>query len=161
VPGHARMHGAGVDGEQGCEAQHLGFDCGFSDAPLLRAHSGSNARDEAVDGATVCAFLVRDGAGSENALALRDEVWSERWGGFGLVALAQRVRGDGAGLEVDGFLQQARDALHLEFDCATGDAPLVSAAHDAIRPCGSVDGDATWDALLIRFVRAAFVLLLR
>jgi hypothetical protein len=32
------------------------------------------------------------------------------------VTLAQRVRGAGAGLEVDGFLQQARDALHLEFD---------------------------------------------
>jgi hypothetical protein len=50
--------------------------------------------------------------------------------GFGLVALAQRVRGAGAGLEVDGFLQQARDPLHLEFDCGAGDAPLVFAAHD-------------------------------
>jgi hypothetical protein len=84
----------------------------------------------------------------------------ELGGGFGLVALAQGVRGAGAGLEVDGFLQQARDALHLELDCAGGDAPLVSAAHGAIRPCGSVEDDATWDALLIRFVRAAFVLLL-
>ena len=57
---------------------------------------------------------------AKNGLALRDEVWSEAWGGcwggFGLVTLAQRVRGAGAGLEVDGFLQQARDALHLEFD---------------------------------------------
>jgi hypothetical protein len=44
---------------------------------------------------------------------------------------------------VDGFLQQARDALHLEFDCAGSDAPLVSAAHGAIRPCGSAEGDAT------------------
>jgi hypothetical protein len=61
---------------------------------------------------------------------------------------------------VDGFLQQARDAFHLEFDCASGDAPLVSAAHGAIRPCGFVEGDATRDALLIRFARAAFVPLL-
>ena len=84
----------------------------------------------------------------------------ELGGGFGLVALAQGVWGAGAGLEVDGFLQQARDALHLELDCGGGDAPLVSAVHGAIRPCGSVEGDATRDALLIRFVRAAFVLLL-
>ena len=76
------------------------------------------------------------------------------------MALAQGVRGTGAGLEVDGFLQQARDALHLELDCAGGDAPLISAAHGAIRPCGSVEDDATWDALLIRFAGAAFVLLL-
>jgi hypothetical protein len=90
------------------------------------------------------------------ALWLRDELG----GGFGLVALAQGVRGGGAGLEVDGFLQQARDALHLELDCGGGDAPLVSAAHGAIRPCGSVEGDATRDALRIRFAGAAFVLLL-
>jgi hypothetical protein len=81
-------------------------------------------------------------------------------GGFGLVALAQRVWGGGAGLEVDGFLQQARDALHLELDCAGGDAPLISAAHGAIRPCGTAEDDATRDALLIRFAGAAFVLLL-
>jgi hypothetical protein len=73
------------------------------------------------------------------ALRLRDGLG----GGFGLVTLAQRVRRAGAGLEVDGFLQQARDALHLELDCAGGDAPLVSAAHGAIRPCGSAEGDAT------------------
>jgi hypothetical protein len=90
------------------------------------------------------------------ALWLRDGLG----GGFGLVALAQGVRGTGAGLEVDGFLQQARDALHLELDCAGGDAPLISAAHGAIRPCGRVEGDATRDALLIRFAGAAFVLLL-
>jgi hypothetical protein len=90
------------------------------------------------------------------ALRLRDGLG----GGFGLVTLAQGVWGAGAGLEVDGFLQQARDALHLELDCAGGDAPLVSAAHGAIRPCGSVESDATWDALLIRFVSGAFVLLL-
>jgi hypothetical protein len=69
---------------------------------------------------------------TESALALTYELWSEfwsalygalyspvcgeHWGGLGLVTLAQRVRGAGAGLEVDGFLQQARDALHLEFD---------------------------------------------
>ena len=64
-------------------------------------------------------------------LLLMHEVWSERRGGFGLVTLAQRVRGAGAGLEVDGSLQQARDALHFEFDCAAGDAPLVF-AHVAI-----------------------------
>jgi hypothetical protein len=44
---------------------------------------------------------------------------------------------------VDGFLQQARDALHLEFDCAGSDAPLVSAAHGAIRPWGRAERDAT------------------
>jgi hypothetical protein len=53
-------------------------------------------------------------------------------GGLGLVTLAQRVRRASAGLELDGFLQQARDALHLEFDCAGGDAPLVFAAHGVI-----------------------------
>jgi hypothetical protein len=69
------------------------------------------------------------------------------------------VRCAGAGLELRGFPQQARDAFHLHFDCSAGDAPLVSAAHGAIRPCGRKDSDATRDALLIRFVRAAFVLL--
>jgi hypothetical protein len=90
------------------------------------------------------------------ALRLRDGLG----GGFGLVTLAQGVRGAGAGLEVDGFLQQARDAFHLELDCGGGDAPLVSAAHGAIRSCGSVEDDATWDALLMWFARAASVLLL-
>jgi hypothetical protein len=61
---------------------------------------------------------------------------------------------------VDGFLQEARDALHLHLDCAAGDAPLVFAAHGAIRPCASADGDATRDALLIGSGPAAFVLLL-
>jgi hypothetical protein len=67
------------------------------------------------------------------------------------VTLAQRVRRAGARLEVDGSLQQAVDPLHLHFDCAAGDAPLVSAAHGAIRPCASAEGDATRDALLVRF----------
>lgn len=52
----------------------------------------------------------------------------------GLVAFAQRVRRAGARLELDGFLQQARDPLHFEFDCSAGDAPLVFATHDAIKP---------------------------
>jgi hypothetical protein len=91
-----------------------------------------------------------------------NEFWSEFWGGFGFVPLAQRVRGGGAGLEVDGLLQQARDALHFELDCGGGDTPLVSAAHDVhLSHAGVVDGDATWDALLMWFARAAFVLLLR
>jgi hypothetical protein len=97
-------------------------------------------------------------------LALTHEVWNEFWNelwrGLGFVTLAQRVRRAGAGLEVDGLLQQARDALHFKLDCGGGDAPLVSAAHGAIRSCGSAEGDATRDALLIRFVAAAFVLLL-
>jgi hypothetical protein len=78
VPGDARMHGggAGRDGEQGCEAQHLGFDCGFGDAPLIHAHVGSNARDEGVDGAAGCAFPVRNG-GCLCALQFVDEL--ERW----------------------------------------------------------------------------------
>jgi hypothetical protein len=52
---------------------------------------------------------------------------------------------------VDGFLQQARDPLHLEFDCRAGDAPLVFAAHGAIYAWGNAEGDATWDALLMWF----------
>jgi hypothetical protein len=62
-------------------------------------------------------------------LALMHEVRSDPGGGLGVVALGKRVRGAGAGLEVDGFLQQARNPLHLEFDCGAGDAPLVFAAH--------------------------------
>ena len=62
-------------------------------------------------------------------LALMDEVWNELWSGFGLVALVQRVRRAGAGLEVNGLLQQARDALHFELDGGGGDAPVVFAAH--------------------------------
>ena len=98
-----------------------------------------------MDGAKCCAYPVQDPEVPIRApadcgrLCLGDGIG----GGFGLVALAQRVRGAGAGLEVDGFLQQACDALHLELDCAAGDAPLVSAAHGAIRPCGSAEGDAT------------------
>jgi hypothetical protein len=94
-------------------------------------------------------------------LALTHEIGNEFWSELGFVALGQRVWGAGAGLEVDGLLQQARDALHFELDCGGGDAPLVSAAHDVhLSHAGVVDGDATWDALLIRFARAAFVLLL-
>lgn len=63
-------------------------------------------------------------------LALRDEVCSELGGGLGLVALAEGVRRGGAGLEVDGLLQQAGDALHFELDGGGGDAPVVFAAHD-------------------------------
>jgi hypothetical protein len=40
---------AGGFGEKGCEAQHLGFDGGFGDPPLLGAHAPSNAREAAVD----------------------------------------------------------------------------------------------------------------
>jgi hypothetical protein len=43
VPGQTWMHRADRDGEQACEAQHLGFDCGFGDAPLIHAHVASNA----------------------------------------------------------------------------------------------------------------------
>jgi hypothetical protein len=43
VPGQARMHGTDRDRDQACEAQHLGFDCGFGDAPLIHAHVASNA----------------------------------------------------------------------------------------------------------------------
>ena len=71
-------------------------------------------------------------------LALRDGFCSagrdEFWGGFGLVALGQRVRRAGAGLEVNRFLQEARDALHFELDGGGGDAPVVSAAHDVYLP---------------------------
>jgi hypothetical protein len=57
-----------------------------------------------------------------------DEVWSELGRFlFGFVALAQGVRGAGPGLEVDGLLQQPRNALHLELDCGGGDPPLIFA----------------------------------
>lgn len=67
-------------------------------------------------------------------LALRHQVGGGgglllRRGGGGFVALAQGVRGAGAGVEVDGLFEQARDALHFELDGGGGDAPVVSAAH--------------------------------
>jgi hypothetical protein len=71
----------------------------------------------------------------QGRLGLGDELG----GGLGLVPLAERVRSAGAGLELRGFLQQARDALHFEFDCAGGNAPVVFAAHDVdltMRGCG-------------------------
>lgn len=99
-------------------------------------------------------------------LALRDGFcsagcWDEFRGGFGLVALVQRVRRAGAGLEVDGLLQEAGDALHFELYGGGGDAPVVSAAvHDELFiACRNAEGDATWDALLYWFRAAAFVLL--
>jgi hypothetical protein len=66
-----------------------------------------------------------------------NEFWSELWGDFGLVALVQRVGRTGAGLEVNGLLQQARDALHFELDGGGGDAPVVSAAHVGYSTMGS------------------------
>jgi hypothetical protein len=50
-------------------------------------------------------------------------------GGGGIRLMPGGMRGGGAGLEVDGLLQQSRDALHFELDCGGGDAPLVFAAH--------------------------------
>jgi hypothetical protein len=58
--GEAGRHGGGAGraGKKPCEAQHLGFDRALGDAPLVCAHACSNARDEAVDGATIGALLV-------------------------------------------------------------------------------------------------------
>lgn len=68
------------------------------------------------------------GGGCFGPLALLHEVG----GGLSFVmllggALAERVRGAGAGLEVDGLLQQAGDALHFELNGGGGDAPVVFA----------------------------------
>jgi hypothetical protein len=71
--------------------------------------------------------------------------------------MAHGMRGAGARLEVDGLLQQARDALHLPFDRGTGDAPFISDHDEHIRTWRDADGDATSDALLIRFPRGQFV----
>jgi hypothetical protein len=131
---------------------------GATDAPLLTSVTAAfvplpQHRSEFQIGSARCA--------PARELALMDEVRSELLGGLELLTLTQRVRRAGTGLELRGFPQQTRDALHLHFDCSAGDAPLVSAAHGAIRPCRREEGDATRDALLIRFVRAAFVLLPR
>ena len=64
-----------------------------------------------VDATTAAALLTEVTAASVPLLLM-----GELAGEIGLVALAQRVRSAGAGLELDGFLQQARDAFHLEFD---------------------------------------------
>lgn len=64
-----------------------------------------------VDATTAAALLTKVTAASVPLLLM-----GELAGEIGLVALAQRMRGAGAGLELDGFLQQARDAFHLEFD---------------------------------------------
>lgn len=41
------------------------------------------------------------------------------------MSLPDGMRGAGAGLEVDGLLQQSGDALHFELDGGGGDAPVV------------------------------------
>ena len=64
-----------------------------------------------VDATTAAALLTKVTAASVPLLLM-----GELAGEIGLVALAQRMRSAGAGLELDGFLQQARDAFHLEFD---------------------------------------------
>jgi hypothetical protein len=70
--------------------------------------------------------IVLQAGVKQRRLGLGDELG----GGLGLVPLAERVRSAGAGLELRGFLQQARDALHFELDCGGRDAPVIS-AHDA------------------------------
>lgn len=48
------------------------------------------------------------------------------------------------------FLEQARNALHFEFDGVAGDAPFIL-DHGCIRPSRKGNSYATGDALLIRF----------
>jgi hypothetical protein len=79
---------------------------------------------------------------------------------FHFMAFAHGMRGTGSGLELRGLLQQARDAFHFGFNGGAGDAPFISAHDEDIRTCVDADGDATGDALLIRFARGQFVPLL-